>query len=78
MAADDGDDRVEADAYRHPDGTTEVVFALEEGRVLTVREYPDAERFESAVDGATYQGRHEGVASLIESTDLTELGPEDA
>jgi hypothetical protein len=50
--------------YDHPDGSTEVVFAVEDGRVLTVREYPDIERFRAAIADATHAGSHEGVADL--------------
>lgn len=41
-----------------------MVFATEEGRVLTVREYPDDKSFAAKIDSATYQGRHAGVAEL--------------
>lgn len=52
------------DQYEHPDGTTEVVFAVEEGRVLTIREYPDADAFDEGVADASSAGTHEGVANL--------------
>ena len=50
--------------YRHPDGTVEVVYALEEGAVLTFREYPDEATFDATLDDAEYLGEHPGVASL--------------
>lgn len=50
--------------YRHDDGTTEVVYVVEDGTVLTVREYPEVEAFERAVADARYLGEHEGVADL--------------
>lgn len=53
------------DEYRHPDGTVEVVFATEAGRVLTVREYSQVDQFSEAVDAATYQGVNEDVAALL-------------
>ena len=53
-----------ADLYRHPDGTTEIVFAVEDGTVLTFREYRDEESFRRATADATYEGTHEGVANL--------------
>ena len=53
-----------ADQYRHDDGTVEVVFEFEDGRVLTVREYPDVDTFDEHVEDATYVGEHEGVAAL--------------
>lgn len=64
---DEPDDAAEprrADSYEHPDGTREVVFHVEDGRVLTVREYPDREAFRAGVAGATYAGQHAGVADL--------------
>lgn len=64
---DDSDSRpdepTKADTYRHGDAL-EVVFAVEDGRVLTVREYPTVETFEDAVAGATYTGTHDDVASI--------------
>lgn len=61
----DADSAVEtADHYRHPDGTVEVVYALEDGAVLTFREYPNEERFATATAAADYLGEHPGVAEL--------------
>lgn len=54
----------EAAEYRHDDGTAEIVFATDEGRVLTVREYPDEATFERAVESAAYHGEHPGIADL--------------
>lgn len=53
-----------ANEYRHEDGTTEVVYVVEDGRVLTIREYPDTEAFERSVADAAYLGEHRGVAEL--------------
>ncbi|WP_158056242.1 hypothetical protein [Halorussus halophilus] len=53
-----------ADHYRHDDGTDEIVFAVEEGRVLTIREYPDTDAFERAISDAEHVGTHDGVAGL--------------
>lgn len=52
------------DAYSHPDGTDEVVFAVEAGTVLTFREYPDVETFTRETERATYRGRDSAVESL--------------
>ncbi|MUV56808.1 hypothetical protein [Halogeometricum sp. CBA1124] len=54
------------DEYSHRDGTTEVVFTTQDGRVLTFREYPDADSFDRTVSSATYRGVNEDVASLPE------------
>lgn len=64
MPSDETDDHRKADHYRHPDGTDEIVFAADEGHVLTVREYRRVEDFERAVADAEYVGTHEGVAEL--------------
>lgn len=53
-----------ADEYRHTDGITEVVYALEGDGVLTIREYRSVEQFEEAVADAEYLGEHPGVADL--------------
>jgi len=50
--------------YRHDDGSAEIVFAVDDGRVLTVREYPDEATFEEATESAAYVGKHEGVSDL--------------
>jgi hypothetical protein len=64
MARDDDADPRKADHYRHWDGSEEIVFAVEEGRVLTIREYESVEDFERTVEDAEYVGTHEGVADL--------------
>ncbi|SFR66594.1 hypothetical protein [Halogeometricum limi] len=56
------------DEYSHRDGTTEVVFMTEDGRVLTFREYPDVETFEQSVATAAYRGVNDDVASLPEAS----------
>jgi len=61
---DPGESVTEAAEYQHDDGSAEIVFALENGRVLTVREYPDEAAFRDAVETATYVGHHDGVADL--------------
>lgn len=53
-----------ADQYQYPDSVTEVVFAVEEGRVLTFREYPDVETFERTVEAGEYVGVNRGVEEL--------------
>lgn len=53
-----------ADQYRLPDGTIEIIFAVEAGRVLTFREYPSADEFRKAVTHGIYFGTHDGVAAL--------------
>ncbi|WP_276279158.1 hypothetical protein [Halorussus caseinilyticus] len=70
MASDESDDSHErsdpekADHYRHGGGTDEIVFAVEDGRVLAIREYPTVAAFERAVGDAEFVGVHEGVADL--------------
>ena len=71
---DDGTQPTEGQQYRHPDGTVEVVFALEGGRVLTLREYPTRDRFERAVDAATDTGIKEHVATLPDVDEFADDG----
>ena len=66
---------VKADQYRHPDGTTEIVFAVEDETVLTFREYRDVETFRRAVARARYEGTHEGVAELPDAEEFRECPP---
>ncbi|WP_311173541.1 hypothetical protein [Halobellus ordinarius] len=58
------DSATEAAKYQYDDGTVEIVFAAEEGRVLTVREYPDDASFETEIEPARYLGQHSGIAEL--------------
>jgi hypothetical protein len=58
------DSATTAAEYRHDDGSAEIVFATEDGRVLTVREYPDEAAFADATAAAEYVGQHEGVSDL--------------
>jgi hypothetical protein len=69
MAPDEADDSHDtdpkkADHYRHRDDTDEIVFAVENGHVLAIREYRSVEDFRNAVSDAEYVGTHEGVADL--------------
>ena len=52
-----------SDWYRHGD-VDEIVFAVADGRVLTVREYPSFERFTAATKDAQHLGTHPEVADL--------------
>jgi hypothetical protein len=52
------------DQYVHADGTTEVVFLTEDGRVLTFREYPSVDTFRDGVASAAYRGINDDVVSL--------------
>lgn len=63
MSPDDSSPQ-KADQYEHPDGTLEIVFAVEGGNVLTIREYQSVSQFERSIDDATYLGTHEGVLDI--------------
>jgi hypothetical protein len=52
------------DEYAHPSGTTEIVFTVRDGRVLTFREYTSIEQFSEAVAEAAYRGVNDDVAEL--------------
>lgn len=58
------DPPIKGDQYHHPDGTREVVYLLEDGRVLTFSEYPSVETFEAAMENAVYHGLNEEVVDL--------------
>jgi len=64
MSADRPGEPNRGDEYVHSDGTREVVFAVAEGRVLTVREYRAAAEFEASVENASYRGVNTDVADL--------------
>lgn len=72
----DGHDRgrppQKGEEYSHPDGTTEVVFMTEEGRVLTFREYPNVGSFDRSVSGAEYRGINADVASLPAASEFVD------
>jgi hypothetical protein len=59
-----GDGPMQGDRYEHADGTSEVVYLTESGQVLTFREYPSVDAFETALTDATYRGVLEEVAAL--------------
>lgn len=71
MSNDEASPR-KGDRYRHPDGTVEVVFAVEDGRVLTFREYGDGVAFADAVEEATYVGIDEAVEGLPDAAAVEE------
>lgn len=54
----------EGDEYAHPDGTTEIIYMVRNGRILTFREYTSVERFQDAVEDAAYRGINDDVAEL--------------
>lgn len=62
------EDTSKGDEYRHTDGTREVVFALADGRILTVKEYSGAEAFADGLADATYVGVDDTVADLPDAS----------
>jgi len=65
MSSDEGPEEPFRGArFEFDDGTTEVVFELADGDVLTVREYQTRTAFERAVADAEFDGAHDGVAAL--------------
>jgi hypothetical protein len=85
MASDEANDSHEtdpqkADHYRHSDDTDEIVFAVEDGHVLAIREYRSAEDFENAVADAEHVGTHEGVEDLpgVEAFEESDASDEEA
>ncbi|MFC6823439.1 hypothetical protein [Halopelagius fulvigenes] len=66
------EDTSKGDEYRHTDGTREVVFALADGRILTVKEYPNGEAFDDGVADATYVGVEDDVADLPDASSFAD------
>lgn len=64
MSENDQNTPEKGSQYRYDDGTVEVVFTTEDGRVLTVREYPSVGTFETATESASDAGIHESIAAL--------------
>jgi hypothetical protein len=64
------------DQYVHDDGTTEVVFFTEDGRVLTFREYPSFDAFRDGVATAAYKGINDDVASLPGPAAFADFDPD--
>ncbi|WP_138004398.1 hypothetical protein [Halalkalirubrum salinum] len=58
--------------YTYSDGTIEIVFVVEDGRILTVREYPERELFDAAVADARQEGINEAVANLPDVKEFTQ------
>lgn len=58
------DQPTEGTEFEYKGGTVETVFAVGEGCVHTVREYPDAVTFEAGIAEAVQQGSNEEVADL--------------
>ncbi|MFC5279524.1 hypothetical protein ACFPM1_12265 [Halorubrum rubrum] len=58
------EDPVKGDEYVLPDGSTEIVFLVEDGRVLTVSEYESVDAFEESVSTGRYAGSREEVATM--------------
>ncbi|WP_144797960.1 hypothetical protein [Halorubrum depositum] len=52
------------DEYALPNGSTEIVFHVEGGHVLTVREYESVDAFEESVSRGRYMGTREDVLSI--------------
>lgn len=68
------EDPAKGDEYTLPDGTTEIVFLVEDGRVLTVREYECVDAFEESVARGRYLGTREEVASMPDAFDDADAG----
>lgn len=58
------DQVTKAAEYQHDDGSVEIVVTVDDGRVLTIREYPDEATFDAETESAAYVGQHEGVEDL--------------
>ena len=76
MSSDpESDAPAKGDEYALPDGSTEVVFHVEDGHVLTVREYASVDAFERSVSRGRYMGTREDVLSLPDADEFADAEP---
>lgn len=60
------------DEYALPNGSTEIVFHVEDGHVLTVREYESVDAFEESVSKGRYTGTREDVLSIPDAEEFAD------
>jgi hypothetical protein len=60
------------DEYALPNGSTEIVFHVEGGHVLTVREYESVDAFEESVSRGRYLGTREDVLSIPDADEFAD------
>jgi hypothetical protein len=60
------------DEYALPNGSTEIVFHVEDGHVLTVREYENVDVFEESVSRGRYLGTREDVLSIPDADEFAD------
>jgi hypothetical protein len=60
------------DEYALPNGSTEIVFHVEDGHVLTVREYESVDAFEETVSQGRYMGTREDVLAIPEPEEFAD------
>jgi len=73
MSSDpESDAPAKGDEYALPDGSTEIVFHVEGGHVLTVREYASVDAFEQSVSRGRYMGTREDVLSLPDADEFAD------
>lgn len=60
------------DEYALPNGSTEIVFHVEGGHVLTVREYESVDAFEQSVSRGRYLGTREDVLSIPDADEFAD------
>lgn len=68
----DPESPAKGDEYALPDGPTEIVFLIEDGHVLTVREYESVDAFEETVSRGRYLGTREDVLSLPDAEEFAD------
>jgi len=73
MSSDpESDSPAKGDEYALPDGATEIVFHVEDGHVLTVREYGSVDAFEQSVSRGRYLGTREDVLSIPDADEFAD------
>lgn len=71
-----GRDPRTGDCFRHPTGATEAVYAVVDGRILTIREYPDAHTFARHNGEAHYEGVDQRLADAPDPLTVAREGPD--
>ena len=72
----DLEEPTKGDEYALPSGSTEIVFLVEDGRVLTVREYESIDAFEQAVAHGRYLGTRDEVAAMPDVEAFADSDPD--
>lgn len=63
-------DPKKGDEFLHPSGTIEIVYLTLDGKILSFREYPDAQTFSNHNGGAHYHGMNKAILDIPSPLDV--------